>query len=117
MLSKSDYKTMNLIRKTPDGYFVENRLPERLKKDQIRMLLSLGYLESFTLEPFREEEPVRAAICGIRVSKDGRQEMLFFEKERSEKRMQVLQFLTATILALAAIPEVHDFVKWAVSAF
>lgn len=113
MITKYDYDTLDAIRQLQDGFYIENKKPKFLEdRDYLARLFALGYLERFTLEPFREDAPQRAAIVGVRVSLRGEQELLLFEKESSEKMWQLLQFFTATFLALGAIPEISSFAKW-----
>ena len=103
---------MKLFRDAPNGFIQENNLPKEVTRSHLAYLMSLGYLERFTLEPYREETPWKAAIGGIHISPTGQQEMLMFSKEQSDRRWQILQFLTATLLAIAALPETADFIKW-----
>ena len=106
MLRKHEYKILKKIRNLDGGYYVENDPPAFIDRQTVSLLKEHGCLDSFTLEPYRDETPNKAALIGIRVSFRGDQEMLLFEKEASEKRWSVLQFITAIVIGLAAIPEI-----------
>lgn len=109
MIDERDYKTLKLFRDCPRGYFEEAFLPKEVSRSDLCELIAEKLLERFTLEPYRPETPSTAARCGVRITRSGRQEILLWEKERSDQRWQLLQFVTATLLALAALPVVGDF--------
>lgn len=111
MIDKSEYEILKRFRNNPRGFYEEAKLPKGIRITDLSELISEGLLERITLEPRREETPWCGAICGIRITRAGRQELLLLEKERSDKRWQFLQFVTATLLAVAALPGIIDMVR------
>ena len=111
MLDTCEYRILKMFRDNSRGFYEETKLPEEIRLVDLSELISDGLLKRITLEPRREEIPGRDALCGIQITRAGRQELLLFEKERSDNVWQVLQFLTATFLAIAALPGVIDTVR------
>ena len=111
MIDNREYKILKRFKDHPRGFYEESQLPKGIRLVDLSELISEGLLKRITLEPRREENPWLDAICGIQITRAGRQELLLFEKERSDKVWQVLQFLTATFLAVAALPGVIDTVR------
>lgn len=114
MIDKNEYRILKRFKTCKRGFYGETALPKGIRPTDptdLSELHSEGMLERFTLEPLREETPWKQALCGFRITRKGREEVLLFQKERSEKIWQLLQFLTATLLAIAALPGILDFFR------
>ena len=111
MIDKHEYKILKRFRDTPRKFYEESKLPKSISSADLAELIDAGLLERFTLDPRREDQPYRQAVCGIRITRPGRLELLLFGKERSDKVWQVFQFLSSTFLAIAALPGAVDTIR------
>ena len=111
MIDKAEYKILKKFRSNPRGFYEETKLPKGVRITDLSELIQEKLLKQITLDPRREETPWRNAVCGIKITREGRMELLLFEKERSDKAWQVFQFLSSTFLAIAALPGAIDIVR------
>ncbi|MDD7175818.1 MAG: hypothetical protein PUH70_12235 [Clostridiales bacterium] len=108
MLTQLDYDTLQSVSQLKGGFYLEDSKPAFITLSHEAYLLSSGLLERRTLVPPCKEPKYQDGSSSIHVSFIGFREMSLYEKERSDKKSQMIQFGITSFLALLAIPGVID---------